>query len=268
MSTLVAGPWVGEFGHELFSWQSYVRKLSRSYKRTVVACRPGHEVFYADFCSEFRHHEAPSGPCSGRTNYQSGDPDQHVTALFGDIPYLHILHPNSRFSGKPQDQEFAKYGTRGDSDFDVLIHARNIVLDPTCQIPADHRALKESRNWPLANWDRLTALLSDCGVRLAAIGSPVDAYLPPYTFDLRGIPLEELTDRIASCELVLGPSSGPMHLASLCGTEQLVWGIESLGHRYTEAWNPFRTKVWFHPTDTCWNPNVSDIFDLACKALA
>ena len=51
--TLLAGPWVGEFGYELCQWQGFVRKLSREYDDTIVVSRPGHEVLYSDFCSKY-----------------------------------------------------------------------------------------------------------------------------------------------------------------------------------------------------------------------
>ena len=33
MKRLIAGPWVGEFGWELFAWQGYIRALSRHLKK-------------------------------------------------------------------------------------------------------------------------------------------------------------------------------------------------------------------------------------------
>ena len=31
MKTLIAGPWVGEFGWELAAWQGYIRALSKNF---------------------------------------------------------------------------------------------------------------------------------------------------------------------------------------------------------------------------------------------
>jgi len=36
MKKLIAGPWVGEFGWELFAWQAYVRALSRNFDHTTI----------------------------------------------------------------------------------------------------------------------------------------------------------------------------------------------------------------------------------------
>ena len=34
--TLIAGPWVGEFGWELFAWHGYVRTLAKQYDRIII----------------------------------------------------------------------------------------------------------------------------------------------------------------------------------------------------------------------------------------
>ena len=52
-NNLIAGPWWGEFGHELFAWQAYVRSLSRFYEKTHVICRESSSYLYEDFASDF-----------------------------------------------------------------------------------------------------------------------------------------------------------------------------------------------------------------------
>ena len=49
---LFAGPFLGEFGWELFCWQGYIRHLSRSFDFTTVCCRKGHTGLYKDFADE------------------------------------------------------------------------------------------------------------------------------------------------------------------------------------------------------------------------
>ena len=49
---LLAGPWVGEFGWELFAWQAYIRSLSRHYDKTTIICRPTSHSIYTDFCRQ------------------------------------------------------------------------------------------------------------------------------------------------------------------------------------------------------------------------
>jgi hypothetical protein len=79
--------------------------------------------------------------------------------------------------------------------------------------------------------------------------------------EFRDRPLSQSLDLIASTRLVVGPSSGPMHLASLCGTAHLVWTdraryARGLTNRikYEHTWNPHGAQAivldeWgFQPT--------------------
>ena len=36
MKKLIAGPWTGEFGWELFAWHAYIRALSRKFEHTTI----------------------------------------------------------------------------------------------------------------------------------------------------------------------------------------------------------------------------------------
>jgi ADP-heptose:LPS heptosyltransferase len=74
------------------------------------------------------------------------------------------------------------------------------------------------------------------------------------TEDLRSIELKKICDIMRNSECVFGPSSGPMHLASLCGAPHIVWSTSKNKTRYEENWNPLSTPVLFldkhgwHPT--------------------
>src|SRR3954469_497149 len=59
MNTLLAGPWIGELGWELFCWQAHVRKVSENYDKTIVLCKKGHEFLYSDFTDNFVTFEVP-----------------------------------------------------------------------------------------------------------------------------------------------------------------------------------------------------------------
>ena len=64
MSKLIVGPWVGEFGWELYAWQGYIRALSRNFEHTTIISRPGSEALYSDFCDKF----VPWSPTGGLTD--------------------------------------------------------------------------------------------------------------------------------------------------------------------------------------------------------
>jgi hypothetical protein len=85
------------------------------------------------------------------------------------------------------------------------------------------------------------------------------------TEDKRGIPLQELMDLMASVHVIVGQSSGVMHLATLCGLRQVVWAEdnktyfnEKLEKRYKETWNPLGTPVSWVQSDN-WCPEPGDV---------
>ena len=67
-------------------------------------------------------------------------------------------------------------------------------------------------------------------------------------------------------KLIIGPSSGPMHLASLSGLKHLVWSSEHNKSRYLNICNPFKTEVIFYSKEG-WNPNPNNIYNIISKEL-
>jgi ADP-heptose:LPS heptosyltransferase len=206
---LFAGPWVGEFGWELMHWQGFLRKLSRAYRKTVVCCPAGHEALYADFATETLAHDLRgTAECNVLRDIQNPEERERIRRLIPeDCDHLEPLgyQPFSR-------QEFVRFGKpHSGLEVDVLFHPRG-------------RVFGADRNWSADRWHRLIALLRGRGLRLGCLGLRA-ATLPLEGdfLDLRDKPLSETLDIIASARAVLGPSSGPMHLASLCGPPHVVW---------------------------------------------
>jgi len=128
-------------------------------------------------------------------------------------------------------QKFIQYGTPGRKGYDVVIHARGIDKGV-------------HRNWCKEKWVELLTRLE--GHSVVFVGTKDGARC--YGEDKRGIPLEELCDIMRNSRLFIGESSGPAHLASLCGISHLVitdhkkWRV---GARKTRNWNRYMTE---------WNP--------------
>jgi hypothetical protein len=234
--TLFAGPWVGEFGWELMNWQGFVRKLSRGYSRTLVCCPEGHEALYADFATEIHPHNLKGiAECNVMRGVRNPEEWDRIRALIPErCDHLKPLgyQPFSR-------QEFIRFGTRQpESSVDVLFHPRG-------------RSFGTDRNWSPENWSALLEKLHASGYRAGCIGLR-DATLsvPGEFLDLRDKPLSATLDIIASSRLVVGPSSGPMHLASLCNTPHVVW-TDTVKYargrtnrdKYEAWWNPLGTSV-------------------------
>ena len=132
--------------------------------------------------------------------------------------------------------EFIKFGSPKRVK-DILIHARG----------CGRSSFKNYKNWSKVKLDA------------GWIGTGQDLF---FGDDLRDLDLQDLMDIIAGAKVVIGGSSGVMHLASLCGTPLVVWGDdrtyfgETLENRYKETWNPFGVEVeWLNG----WQPKASEI---------
>lgn len=131
---------------------------------------------------------------------------------------------------------------------DILIHARGIRR-------------KSSINYQ--RWPELAEMITKLALTTAFIGTKDDQHVPGY-IDFRGIDLQKLMNRIARAKLVIGASSGIMHLAAACGTDLMVWGDdrtyfgETLETRYKMTWNPFNVRVgWITAND--WQPKPKEV---------
>lgn len=267
MKTLYASCWVGEFGWELFCWQGYLRKLSKQYEKTIVACKEGHEILYKDFAQTLpqkiscedcnmwmcKGYKEPSFEAIFNQNLSKND--RWISSR--DFPVLRYDHTHTHYNKKVFakffEQEFIQYGTKSQKQYDVIIHARNKNNRVNNNVSSDYR------NWPLSNWNQLLPHLE--GKSVACIGTK-DSAMYVTGDDLRGISLEYLCNVLANSSVAVGPSSGPMHLAALCNCPHVLWFGEpydaSNKVRYKKDWNPFNTKVEIIHQDT-WNINMEDL---------
>ncbi len=239
-----AGPCIMEFGWEIMTWVPYLRKLSHDYEKMYISTFPGMEALYTGFhCEvEFIPHEYPDRTDDWMNSaiYQY-DPDHWHTP---DSVTDHIR----MIKRYKVDGEYVRYGSPVIPEVGVLFHARGI----------DRFSFK---NWPVGKWEQLAKGFPG----VISIGTKDDLHVPG-TRDCKGAALGELMDCIASAAIVIGQSSGLMHLASLCGTPQLVWADnktyfnEPLEKRYKETWNPFNTRVTWIDCDN-WNPDPQQILD-------
>ena len=129
---------------------------------------------------------------------------------------------------------FFKYGIPNEK-YDLIIHARG--------------ASRKS-NYNYKRWEEVVNALIPLGFRIAVVGSGQDMLLEGVS-DERNIPLQELMNLLAGAKLLIGVSSGVMHLGASCGTNLVVWGDartyfgETLEKRYKDTWNPFEVDVGY-----------------------
>jgi hypothetical protein len=260
MKTLLAGPYVGEFGWHLFFYQAYVRKLSRNYDKTIIIGRPKLGFIYKDFCDEYIEFNPESfktdayrchGAKSANHIIKSIHHTDYLTGEF-DIGAHYVgklIDTNGKFTN---EQEFIKYESNlSDKSYDVIFHCRN-------------KSTGAERNWGKTQWESLRQLMPD-DLTYACIGND-EAFHISGTDDLRNIDLEELISIFNNSKIIVGPSSGPMHLASLSGLKHLVWTSEFNRPRYEKDWNPFNTEVVLY-TEGEWNPKPSKIKELILNEL-
>jgi len=243
---LYAGPWVGEFGWEIMGWQGKLRAMSVRFDEVVIGCHPASRPLYQDFATRFE--DAEFG-FSRSMQTCKDKPNRMLAQKFkaaGSYPGNQWVRS---FCYRPKHQHYIRYGdSRCGVSYRYLLHAR-------------HRSVGAGHNWPIEKWEELLAWMNG---KVACIGSSKEALHVKGTDDLRDIPLQELMNTMAASDMVIGPSSGPIHLAALCGCKSVVW--TNLSHscrgmsnasRLLKKWNPFRTPVSL--VGDGWNPSVEDV---------
>jgi len=258
---LIAGPWVGEFGWELFAWQAYVRQLASYFTETTVISRPNSQYLYSDFADRFVPFASNVGDADAffmhnldmnkalQTIIKENKIilDENVALLLPRrIGYPPHTHYNEEFTfGKNKIKpKYIQLGKPRKRKYDYIFHARS-------------RSLRKKDNWSLENWQTLRNLLDNKNI--ACIGTKKESDWIEDTADLRGLNLEELCDVLRNARCVFGSSSGPMHLASLCGCDHVVWSIPANKIRYEKNWNPLDTRILFNH-DYDWHPPAELIY--------
>jgi ADP-heptose:LPS heptosyltransferase len=260
--TLLAGPWVGEFGWELFCWQGHIRNIAKQYQKVIVMGRSGHEFLYEDFCDEYVQFNTPptafvdSWRCTGfdqiKLQNKINKIPHNKREVGNNIGFMIYGNGKTTQSDKFKNQKFIKFKSNTiDKEFDILIHPRN-------------RHVGNTRNWSKEKWQKLVNKLSE-KYSIGIIGTD-EAFLLDNAEDYRKIPIKDTVSLLNRTKLVVGPSSGAMHLASLSGAPHFVWSTPHNEIRYKNAWNPFKTPVYFYDKEG-WSPSVGNIYNEIIKVI-
>lgn len=261
MNILIAGPWLGEFGYELCKWVPYIRYKvwGDDYDQVVIICRSGHEYLYRDFATKYINDNTNGHTTEWLIDNKSPEIKQETiddVLKDYDNPQYTIIQP-SKYIRKNEDVYFLMYGEIKNNieSIDILIHARSTEKYNTGY-----------RNWPKSRWIEIIKKYPE--YKFASIGSKTESDHITKTIDLRGITISKLCGYMKKAKMLLSPSSGPAHLASLCGLPHIVWTnnkIHSVIGRYTNKdrykylWNPFNTLV--NVIDTSWQPSVNEVLE-------
>lgn len=286
MTSITIGPWVGEFGWEIMCWQAFARTIAKDYKNVFCISRPKHGYLYQDFATMYNGWDPGVGTCNMWLHDSWIKPDHDNYSGKGEMPFkveisykpdsdavlrpqmFNYNHPNLEATVKawiydPETKHevltevieptFIQYGltepdtAEYDQDIDILFHAR-------------HRDFRDQDNWDPQKWHDLVKLCTAKGYKVAFIGSIAESITVEPGQDLRGIELEDLAWVMGHSRLCAGPSSGPMHLASLCKQEHLVWSFDRNRDRYETLWNPLGTPVRFIDRHS-WHPPVDYVVE-------
>lgn len=253
MKVLIAGSDAGiEFGWLLMKWIPKLRYLKDKYDKVFVVTRVENMFLYQDFAEPI-HEYTKLNNIKDRWRYQGLDID-YIN------PHKEFFRDDNKYPCKHLNYKMvnSKYQNV------ILIHPRK---------------KNDSREWSAEKWKELIQKLAQINIECWTIGEKkytYDVYEYGSSRDYRDMFLKSLVYLLNQSKLIVGPSSGPMHLASLCGCSHLVWTddkVWDLGHkkgtnreRYEKEWNPFNTKVTVID-QYGWDPPVDVVFENIKKVL-
>lgn len=250
----IIGPFAGEFGYELCYWIPYVRhfvdRVNFMELDAVCLVQSGREYYRDVQCPCYSvdlDKEHDDWVYNNRDllwdNPGSSFKDfEFVQDIVSDnletlIEKVQLILPTEDLWSEPR--RWARYDEylpqRG--RFDVIVHMRN---------------KEDPRDVSKSDWRDIIEFFDGRSETVGIIGTS-DDHIIEGVDDLRDSPPEVLCHYITQADVCLGAISGPMHLASLCGTEHIVAGnpempIPEVGsslEAFERKWNPFNTRVTY-----------------------
>jgi hypothetical protein len=217
----------------------------------AVICEEPFRYLFEDFAHEFETYPVQH-VLRDRWTYK-GKLSFDLKAIVAKYPGARWFDPNEDRC-KRKEAKWFMYGNNPVGEetlglpMDILIHARNL---PKVYYDKQHG----NRNWPDKKWEALIQNFKHYSIGYVGSYEGAKAYFMPPDYsvmDYRGIGLGVLCNIMAKSKVIVGPSSGPLHLAALCGCPIVVWSHrhkeKSLGghtnrDRYERLLNPFCTAV-------------------------
>lgn len=240
---MVFGPDSGvEFGWLLAKVIPKIRYMAKNFDKVYVITTTDRLPFYKDFA----------------------EPYTEMTKTFKQNMWgfhrtkITYVHPTKELCCGPAENLFYRYGQGDNVGECIVVHKRN---------------KGDGREWDKKTWDVfLSKLKNITDLQVFSIGTQIHGSADClYRYD-HGNAVKFL----GGAKLCIGPSSGPMHLASLCGCPHIVWTDSkkwNLGgkkgtnrERYETAWNPFKTEA-IVIDQYGWKPNPDIVLDEVKKFL-
>jgi len=249
-----------EMGWNIAAFIPYLRHIAPKYEKIVIVCRKGEE-YLCEFATDFEYMD--------KTGWSSGwlFKDKAIkmpSKLKAKYKGYKIVTPTKK-NCTEKKRKYFKYGSPNKLlCYDIVLHARKEV-----------KYGRSNRNWPEARYVKLLKKLRvDRELSVISIGTRKGAHHIRGTEDGRGMGAEGLCDVMASSRVCVSISSGPLHLASLCGCPHVGWSDREKQKwvgttnkmRFKRLWNPFHTPVKFIDSEG-WIAKVETIAKAVNKML-
>lgn len=265
----VAGPYVGELGWEIFSWQPLVRNqfLMGEFDKCIVYTGPGKDKLYP--WAEVR--VPPNMPQHESECLCWRNLPEHVDEL-NNLIKTTVASVEQEFKGKAQIHPFTiamiqpwnqAHYEKGRPDLLRTKQEPSKSIDDvkTIVLCVRDRELSDFRNWEYENWYSLAKKLKQKFnvTVLGQIRKPDEWKMPDGVKDLTNqTTINDCIDIFSSeCDLAVGGSTGLLHLASRCAAPHLVWGAEKNIIRYAESnWFGAAHKVYVWG----WEPSIDQVY--------
>ena len=276
--TLIAGPFIGELGWEVFAWSPLVRAIfdTNGYKQCVVYTRPGRRLLYPFAetvvgMEKVPEHEAECMAWHGLGQEESlkADLNQLISQVAADA--------KGRFG---EDVDVFSYGNMKELNNPYFEKGSPILLTgnanateadvretlglpengkPVTFLCVRDREMTQARNWKRSNWEELAASLAETSTVIVMGRSEYAEWnFPDGVFNiLNQTTIDDCINIFANIGgLAVGGSTGLLHLASRCAIPHLVWGTHKHVIRYAETnWfgAPYAVYTWG------WDPHPQNV---------
>jgi hypothetical protein len=230
------------------------------FEHTFAVVRSGHEGIYRDFVAEFdtfaEHEDCTEGNAfvlhrpDAYNHYKAHCVrcDQQVEKLVASgHDVVSVRLPKSKYRYHRFKMRHRAFALLRPSD-EQLEHWAETIKPKAVIFHLRHISRSKKKNTPLGAYEAAYRWARKHKRQFVTVGRTA-GFAP--LFEIRGIDLlnkTSLDDLLAIFHLggmVVGSSSGPMHLAAATGTPHVVWGggRSDVRNRYLKEWNPFKTPV-------------------------
>lgn len=253
-------PFCGELGWEIHNWvpaARYAFNKAQPFDQVRADVRTGREGIYRDFVSSFttfdKFADVTEGNAFVTTHPEAYDwykarccnHDKQVEKLRRDGNEVEVFRlPKAYYRYHRFKRRHCDYVQLISSSANLNKWAQ-FVQPSAVVVHLRHIARSKKKNTPAKLYAAVVDWCKQHNRQVVTIGQ-TGGYNPSFQLEnslLNKTTLDDVISIFARAGMVVGSSSGPMHLAALTNTPHVVWGGErsDVRERYLSKWNPFNT---------------------------